>query len=419
MARLGCLRPVWSLLKALLLISLPVTFFPFLNGLMEGAFAAKYMKQNEFEVARYFLQELEAKQLAEYISVPGVPSVVDAALPPFHVVRLQDPTNWWEKLGLERPEFDKEVYPPYGTHDPYKLPSLHDLYRRASMSEESGPWHHWVYASAQHRHFEGRMVNEWDKAFEDLIQYHYANNSVESAGFHYVSCPYSFLCASWRVKGPALLHFTTEDPDAEKVSLTAKEKGYPGYDAITVRIIEFPLKERGELALPGVFPSYFNQLRAVTATSSAWSIHTPYSDLDQLILRVADVCEDAAIAHPRTYGLLIKCEDVVMRLLGFENAVTPMLARLVAVFLSGGARLAGYKIMHETARLLGYTEIEGPETSEKEDETKIMLEQLGEILADLTHENGKPVSKGAETWGVVDAACQAGEEEPADTTNPS
>ncbi|KAK7415954.1 hypothetical protein QQX98_005527 [Neonectria punicea] len=423
MAMLGCLRPVWGLLKALLLISLPVTFFPFLNGLFEGAFTAKYLRENEYNATTYFHQDIEAKQFAEYLSAAGAAGVVDAALPPFHVVRLQDPTNWWERLGLVRPEFDKEAYPPYGTDDPYKLPALNGLYRRASASEESKPWHHWVYASAQALHFEGRMVDEWDKAFEELIQYHYANGSAESAGFHYISCPHSFLCASWRVKGPALLHFTTEGSELSQFALTS-DKEYADYDPVTVRIIEFPLKEPGKLGEPGVFPSYFNQLRAVTTTPSAWTIHPSYSDVDQAIRRIINICRESAISRTWTYRLLVRGELAVKRALGFEDAVTPLVARAVGIALSGGARFIGYKVLHKITKLLGYEEIERPKSS-GDAEAKTLEEQLSDLLENLADLGGEPVSEEDEIWSVLLDAVkaqteqQANEEEHEGTPDPS
>ncbi|KAK7431587.1 hypothetical protein QQZ08_001805 [Neonectria magnoliae] len=424
MVMLGCLRPVWSLLKVLLLISLPVTFFPFLNGLFEGAFAAKYLRENEYNATTYFRQDIEAKQFAEYLSVAGAPGVVDSALPPFHVVRLQDPTDWWERVGLVRPEFDKETYPPYGTDDPYKFPALTGLYKRASASEESNPWHHWVYASAQVLHFEGRVVDEWDNAFEELIRYHYANGSAEFASFHYISCPHSFLCASWRVKGPALLHFTTEESELSKFALTTEDKEYPDHDPINVRIIEFPIKEPGELGIPGVFPSYFNQLRAVTATPSAWKMHESYSDVGQVIRRIVDICRESAIAHTWTYGLLVRWEKAVMRVLGFEDAVAPLVARAVGIFLSGGARFIGYKALHKTSKLLGYEEIERPKSS-GDAEAKTLEEQLSGLLEDLADLGGESVSEGDEIWGVLldavkaQAEQQANEEEHEGAPDPS
>ncbi|KAH6997280.1 hypothetical protein EDB80DRAFT_754879 [Ilyonectria destructans] len=336
---LGFLRPVRSLVKTLVLISLPVTILPFLNGLIEGVFVGNYLLETGYASVLYLQQDLAAKDFAEHLTVSGH-RVVDAVIPPFHVLRLHDPTDWWERLGLERLDFDKEAYPPYGSPDPTSFASLHGLHRRVTDPEEE-PWHHWVYASAQPWHMEGLLMDGWDTAFEELIRYHYANPSVASASFKYISCPESFLCASWRVHGPALLHFTTEGKVEDQV---------PNYDAVTVRIIEFPLKENP--MLPGVFPSYFNQLKAVTE-DVGWASHLPQSEFKQFLRRYSEVCENSELAYPRSYGRLAKLERAVLWTMSFENSFSPKVARFIAICLSGASRILGYRALNKILDLLG------------------------------------------------------------------
>ncbi|KAH7134647.1 hypothetical protein B0J13DRAFT_528751 [Dactylonectria estremocensis] len=327
-AMLGFLRPVASLFKTLLLISLPVTLVPFLNGLIEGVFVGNYLIKTGYDSVRLLEQDLEAKAFADLFDV------TDAALPPFHVVRLQDPTNWWEKLGLERLDFDKEAFPPYGNPDPDNLASLHGLHRRIT-DPEAEPWHHWVYASARHWHTDG--LDEWDKAFEELIQYYNVNPSV---GFHYISCRQTFLCAFWRVNGPALLHFTTAIDAADTD---------PEYEAVHVQIIELPITGLA----PGVFPSHLNQLKAVTGDPPTGI--PPHSEFTQFLRRYVEICEASERAYPETYGRLAKWERALLWTMSFEDSISPKMARFVAVCLSGSTRILGYRLVYKCVDLLGYT----------------------------------------------------------------
>lgn len=391
-AMLGLLRPVRGLVKTLVLISLPVTILPFLNGLIEGVFVGNYLLETGYASVFYLKQDLEAKDFAEHLVVSGQ-RVVDAVLPPFHVLRLHDPTDWWERLGLERLDFDKEAYPPYGSPDPTNFASLHGLHRRVD-DPEAEPWHHWVYASAQPWHRKEFLMDGWDIAFEELIRYHYANPSVASANFNYISCPESFLCASWRVHGPALLHFTTEAETDGSV-----ENQVPNYDAVTVRIIEFPLKEN--MMLPGVFPSYFNQLKAVTE-DDGWASHSPQSEFKQFLRRYSEVCENSESAYPRSYGRLAKLERAVLWTMSFEDSVSPKVARFIAICLSGATTVLGYRALNKILDLLGYT-LEQPAPTGKNDEI-FSVEQLELFFASLeddTEERIKSTPEGTETWNAL------------------
>ncbi|KAF7552106.1 hypothetical protein G7Z17_g4544 [Cylindrodendrum hubeiense] len=395
---LGLLRPVWSLLKTLILISLPVTLLPFLNGLIEGVFVGNYLIKTGYDNVRYLDQDLEARALSEFRFAIGSPQVTGVALAPFHVVLLQDPTQWWEKLGLERLDFDKEAYPPYGTPDANNFASLNGLHRPSDSEGE--PWHHWVYASAQFWHIEGFLLDDWDKAFEELIQYRYANPSIASAGFHYIACPESFLCSSWRVNGPALLHFTTEVFETDKVKT---EDQIPDYDAVTVRIIELPTQES---LLPGVFPSHLNQLKAVTENSS-WSDHSPHSEFGQFQRRYYEVCDSSERAYPQTYGQLAKLERSVLWTMSFEDSSSPKVARFIAVCLSGATRILGYRAFYKVLDLLGYNEPQQPQSqAEGQSDEDYITEQKKEILeslGDLGDEMKKTLAtpEGTEAWNAM------------------
>ncbi|CAM1507989.1 Fc.00g048370.m01.CDS01 [Cosmosporella sp. VM-42] len=347
------LRPIWSLVKAFWLISLPVTTLPFLNGLYEGTFIGNYVKQTSDNEVDFFQLDMASARFMDYFSVPGAPGICETARPPFHIVELQDPSNWWETLGLKRFDIDKKKYPLLGVSHQHDLSTLENLYRRRGVFEEKNSWHHWVYASEQILHVEGLFLDKWDEAFNDLVQYRYANPSVRSADFHFISCPGRFLCTAWGVKGPALLHFTTEVIRAdESVPIGAVEnrRHIPGYDAVTVRIMDLPIKEPEELGIPGIFPSHFNQLKEITSNSSVWAVHEQHSQLLQFLRRCGDVIEDLETTHP-WYGKTYKLEEYLLKEMGFEDSLWSQFPRLTAWIVAAGARIAAWKTWRMVAAI--------------------------------------------------------------------
>ncbi|KAJ3542408.1 hypothetical protein NM208_g4114 [Fusarium decemcellulare] len=235
-----------------------------------------------------------------WCDIPGVAKYTDLANPPYHIQQLHDPLAWTEKLGLERPEGWNADYPGM-------LGSLDDLYRWRYSSSKTQDWHHWVYASAQEDPLQGK-VDPWDRAFDELLRHEDEHGRRGRGDFHYVTCPQSFLCHTWHITGPALLHFTTEKPpqgdrsnQGSKNHLTMQD-----HDPVTVRLFELPLHER---VIPGAFPSYFEQMRSITdCKSSFWATKQPYMEWQQLIVQAERLYDRLEETYPRTYGTLAKVE---------------------------------------------------------------------------------------------------------------
>ncbi|KNB20648.1 hypothetical protein FOXG_17615 [Fusarium oxysporum f. sp. lycopersici 4287] len=134
------------------------------------------------------------------------------------------------------------------------------------------------------------------------------------SNFLYVSCPKSFLCGSWRVTAPALLHFTTE---GNKSRGTGNSPDLPNYTPVNARVFELPLRQT---AIPGVFPSHFEQMRSLTASNSTfWQSKGTYSHFDQVLGQTNPVLKNAKTAYPWTYGLLVKAENKWTRLWAIED----------------------------------------------------------------------------------------------------
>lgn len=316
------------------LITLPFHFAPFLNGLIEGVIYSNFLTETYFASLDHFSFNVQTAQWADPWSDPS--SVIGHE--PFYVVQLHDPQRWWEKLGLKRFDIDITDDVAMANIPIDSFASLEALYRRAPKQEQAQPWHHFIYASPSVIHIEDIWLDKWDRAFNELLQYHYANPTPTGAGFHYLSCWRSFLCDIWATRGPALLHFTTESPDpSNKLDELNQRQQIPGHLPVVVRIIEFPLTEPDKLGLPpSQFPSHFNQLRSVTSQPQMWQLYKPFNKMAQVMKRLADRCSKAEKRYAQTYGRLYKLEIWIQNMLGLESSPWPGLARIPAIALSSG-----------------------------------------------------------------------------------
>jgi len=85
----------------------------------------------------------------------------------------------------------------------------------AEGETEEGKRHHWVYLSAQKLHADDAFLDDWDEAFNALLQHHYSVLAANDTNFSFIACSESFLCGEWFVTGPALIHFTSEKSGRE------------------------------------------------------------------------------------------------------------------------------------------------------------------------------------------------------------
>ena len=338
----ACLRLLRRLVWWSFLITLPFHLIPFLNGLIEGVFLSNLVTETYFASLANFASNVENARSMDWFSVPGAPGIHDVAMAPFHVVQLWDPQSWWEKLGLWRFDVDVTDDAAMDAIPIDSFASLEVLYRKAPRHGQTQLWHHFVYASPGIIHIEGLWFDEWDSAFNELLQYHYANPPPTGAKFHYLSCPGSFLGDIWSTRGPALLHFTTESPELfDDFDEPEEREQIPGYLPVTVRIIEFPLTDREKLGLPpGQFPSPFNQLRSVTSHRHMWQVYRPFSKVAQFMERLDDRCNEAEKTYAQTYGRLFRLETWIRNKLGLEDSLWPAVARVPAIAISSAATQA-------------------------------------------------------------------------------
>ncbi|RSL77017.1 hypothetical protein CEP51_009442 [Fusarium floridanum] len=303
-----------SKLKLCLLLVLICSAFTIALGLVEGVFLGQWFLQRHKDTAKFLVQDSVSAKAYSWLSVPGRTSFLDAIIQPYYIPQLRNPTDWVDKLGIKRPtSWDASRLEQVG--------SLSDLYRRRRRHSLTPTWHHWIYASAQSKPMEGD-VDEWDKAFNELLQYRDKYEYFGRGNFHYITCPRNFLCSAWRITGPALLHFTTELPPQAEVAdksvvKTTKVEVMPNHDPVTVRLFELPLRDP---VLPGVFPSRFEQMRSITGNLSFWSSQEPYSEALQFVRQAQKLYSSMAELYPRTYGTLFKIEKRYLELLRLDES---------------------------------------------------------------------------------------------------
>jgi hypothetical protein len=310
------IRVVWAYIKSacrsiksIVLMLLPFYSLTMILGIYQGIIIGLWYSESKEQTARFLLKNVLEYKITEYFD-ETYDNWANVA-PVFHIPQIVNPLRWTDQLGLKRPTVS-------GFGDEYELAGLGHLYRRTPRVPEEQQWHHWIYLSAQQepwRQPDGPILHDpWDKAFVDLLEYRDKHDTMGRSSFLYISCQKSFLCGSWRVAAPALLHFTTE---GNRSRLTGDSPDLPNYTRVNTRVFELPLRQT---AMPGVFPSHFEQLRSLTASHlTFWQSKGTYSHFDQVLAQTDPVVKDAITAYPWTYGLLVKAEHKWLRLWGIED----------------------------------------------------------------------------------------------------
>ncbi|EWG55224.1 hypothetical protein FVEG_13261 [Fusarium verticillioides 7600] len=310
------IRVVWAYIKSAcraiktaILMLLPFYGLTLIGGFYQGVIIAQWYSESKQQNARFLLKNVLEYKITEYFDEP-YDSWSNVA-PVYHVPQIINPLKWRDQLGLKRPAVS-------GAGDEEALANLMHLSLRTRPYSKTQQWHRWIYLSAQQepwRQPDGPILHDpWDKAFVELLEYKDKHDTMGRSNFFYISCPKSFLCGSWRVAAPALLHFTTEGNSSQSSS---NSPGLPNYTPVNTRVFELPL---GKAAIPGVFPSHFEQMRSLTASNSTfWETQCTYSHLHQVIGQTSPVLRDAVKAYPWTYGLLVKAEHKWLRLWGIED----------------------------------------------------------------------------------------------------
>jgi hypothetical protein len=317
----------------------------------------------------------------EWFKEPGGQNPLYLPLAPYHIQQLHDPLEWARQVGLSRPVGWK-------TDNLGVFTAFKDLYRKRRRYADDPSWHHWIYLSANEQPLnETWNEDPWDRAFLDLLQYRDKHELLGRSNFHYIACPHSFLCSVWNIDGPALVHFTNEPV---KLNATETRSRKPVLDPVSVRVFGLPLNE---VVLPGVFPTYFEQMRSITASNSTfWTTRMEYSNFDQVREQALKVLKNIEDKYPQTYGLLAKAADRWPRLLAVDETVL-ITASQVFSFLAGAVpTYFGFQTWERVKHHWKRRENDTRSDNESEDPVAHQLQGFLDVLSE----------EDKELWGKTD-----------------
>ncbi|KAF5632458.1 hypothetical protein F25303_9417 [Fusarium sp. NRRL 25303] len=384
------IKSVCRATKQVILMLLPFYGLTLILGFYQGVIIAQWYSETKEQNARFLLKNVLEYKIIEYFDEPY--DTWSNVAPVFHVPQIINPLKWNTQVGLKPPTVS-------GYGDEEELAALGHLYRRTRRHSKAQHWHHWIYLSAQQepwRQPEGPILHDpWDKAFVELLEYRDKHDDMRRSNFHYVSCQKSFLCGSWRVAAPALLHFTTE---GNKSQLTGNSPDLPNYTPVNTRVFDLPLRKT---AIPGAFPSHFEQMRSLTASNSTfWQSKGTYSHFDQVIAQTRPVLRDAETASHWTYGLLVKAESKWTRLWGLEDTDLRGYVYLLA-FASSTFPTFIYKFAPTNWASRG----PGPEHKSK-DPLAQTLQELVDMLSEEERERFRKTDRGKRILGLAEAGLK-------------
>ncbi|KAF5591228.1 uncharacterized protein FSUBG_10529 [Fusarium subglutinans] len=385
---------VWVMFKLLckivLWMMLPFYGLTALSGLIQGAMFVHWYTGTLNEIARLLITNLIDIKTLKFVSDASGYSFLDGLSPVYEIPQIQSPLDWTSQLGLTRPS-------DWSSQNVENMANLDSLYRITPPYDEE-PWQHWVYLSAQMepwRQPDGPMLHDpWDQTFVKLLAYRDTHEALGRSNFHYVSCHKSFLCASWRVTAPALLHFS--------ISNTTESQYYeelPDHELVSVRVFELPLRE---MPIPGVFPSYFEQMRALTASNlTFWTTKDTYSHFFQMSNQGLRIAAQLEKEYPWTYGLLVKAEIKWTSLWPIDDTWLRLTAYFIPFLCSA---VPTYIFKHAQAL---FTDLKFPETSETvpegKDPSAHSLQRLLDGLSDEDKAKCRKSSRGKRMLRNIEA----------------
>lgn len=216
----------------------------------------------------------------------------------FHVLRLNF-NDWASKLGFIQPqEYFKNLNTPinkYGDLDTLMLDA-------SPWCQTPPPNEQWVYISE----YAWPLLSEWDTAFEAAVQAGYIPSALNETQLFYAQSPGTagFLCGVWGVRAPALLHFSIKDsaPGPEDITpgLTYSISS-SNLRSVTVRVIEFPLKDSYTALPSSIFPGPREQMLAMMRGDKLYEQFEPWNEFDQTMRRFHEYIDDNFYDHKGTF----------------------------------------------------------------------------------------------------------------------
>ena len=326
-----------------ILLSLPVTLFPSIHTAILGIKLSQYQKGRVQDGIHALAREIDRVSWMDQFSMPGAPTIWDWQdnKEPFFIPQLRS-VDWTAKLGFVKPighGFD--VWDPDMSID--KIASFDGL-MRDMRTQRDMPKEWWVYVSS------GAMptVFPWDAAFRELLEYHQQNALSNGTAFANVQCwSAPFLCNVWHISGlasAALVHLIVlEDGEIGiDVNLTDYCAAPEDLRPVVVRITDLGLQSHVSPLAPGVFPTRFEQMKALTSNEGAYTIFEEYSEVSRMFKRHQDiVSEERSRRKGRLLPLVFDLDDLttdfLAKPLGLDSAVDEVaqVVYLISTLLAG------------------------------------------------------------------------------------
>lgn len=210
----------------------------------------------------------------------------------FHIRRL-NVNDWVSRLGFTHPEeYEISFSEEESTAGIDTYGDLVTLMYDTKSACEPPPKNQWVYISD----YGWPSLNVWDAAFDEAVKAGYAKNAINDTRLFYIECARTgkFLCGVWNVRAPTLLHFSISDHSAKPEDIESGltySSSLSNLHPVTVRVIEFPLKDAYTFLPSTVFPSPREQMLAIMRGDRLYEQFESYSPLEQLALRFFDYLE--------------------------------------------------------------------------------------------------------------------------------
>ncbi|SMR47233.1 unnamed protein product [Zymoseptoria tritici ST99CH_1A5] len=292
-------RSIWKIAKWPFLLTLPVTFLPFLLASISGIIFAFWNDALIYDNTDKWL--LEVKELMGDWGVGGnAPTFrqFQDTHNDFRTMRINS-NDFLEKLDFILPE---QYYDDTGTPTEDlpidKYADIENLVRDTSPTARCGkpekPQEQWLYLTDY-----GSRYFEWDEDFRQAVQFAQGDLKLNQTGLYFAQCRRSakFLCGVWNTRKPALVHFLVEDYPLDALEMEERGFSYAGdmryLRPVTVRIIEFPL-EGQYTGLPWTtFPSNQEQMLSIMTGDHLYEQFEPYDPLQQMVTRFSEHMDEA------------------------------------------------------------------------------------------------------------------------------
>lgn len=256
------LRTVCRVIFYAFVLTLPLTILAILQAVVNATYLGWYMTGQVSEGTAKLLSEIGADADRDYWNVPGTITFSDYMDngEPYYIPPLKT-DNWLSKLHFRIPKAHMMTEASVD-----KLASVEYLMRDVVCTPNL-PTDYWVYASHG-----WPDLFPFDQAFDELLQYQYANPLGNDYNITYVDCNQApFLCHVWGLRAPALVKFTVKtrpeldnQADGEAPQAQLEYNGDADHLVpIDVRIIDLPLSIPRAPIIPCTLPSEFEQLRSI------------------------------------------------------------------------------------------------------------------------------------------------------------